>query len=149
METLGLTGQPTLQRFERLLQGLDPHTGEQLTALLVEDRIPCWDFTASMPNGYTMALEGGDERVRDIVWEAGKAAMNDVQGFATTRVRKGGMDADRRTGNLGYLGVEHPDTRPTKEDGMPDWDRHTHFIVPNLTFDKVEGEWTAITTVAG
>ena len=56
-------------------------------------------------------------------------AMEDVEALATTRVRKGGKDADRVTGNMVWLAVEHPDTRPTKEDGMPDWDRHIHFVV--------------------
>ena len=37
------------------------------------------------------------------------------------------MDADRVTGNLVWLGVEHPETRPTKEDGMPDWDQASAF----------------------
>ena len=34
-----------------------------------------------------------------------------------TRVRKGGKDADRVTGNMAWLVVEHPEARPAKEDG--------------------------------
>jgi conjugative relaxase-like TrwC/TraI family protein len=143
-ERLGLTGKPTLEQFQRLLNGLDPHSGQQLTAQLVEDRVPGWAFTASVPKGVTTALECGDSRIRDALWEAGNEAMEDVQQYAKTRVRKGGMDADRITGNMLWLGVEHDDTRPTKEDGMPDWDRHLHFIVPNATWDDVEKEWKAL-----
>ena len=61
---LGLTGTPEFKQFERLLHGLDPHTGKQLTALLTEDRHAGWDFTASLPKGVTTALEGGDTRIR-------------------------------------------------------------------------------------
>jgi hypothetical protein len=37
-----------------------------------------------------------------------------------------------------------PVTRPTRDDGMPDWDRHIHFVRFNLTRDDVEGEWKAV-----
>jgi conjugative relaxase-like TrwC/TraI family protein len=141
---LELSGTPTIEQFERLLKGLDPHSGKQLTAKLIDDRIPAWDFTASMPKGCTTALELGDERIREALWDAAREAMADVEKLATTRIRKGGMDADRVTSNLVWLAVEHPDTRPAKADGMPDWDRHIHFVVANLTHDEVEGEWKAV-----
>ena len=35
-----------------------------------------------------------------------------LEEYATTRVRVGGQQADRRTGNLVYYAVEHPETRP-------------------------------------
>ena len=79
-----------------------------------------------------------------LFWQAANEAMEDVEKQATTRVRKGGMDADRVTGNMAWLAVEHPDTRPAKEDGKPDWDRHIHFVVANATFDEVEGQWKAL-----
>src|SRR4051794_20548244 len=128
---LGLTGAPTLEQFTRLLRGLHPNTGEQLTALLRDDHLAGWDFTASLPKGATAALEGGDTRIPKIMREAGDEAMEDVQRYGMTRVRKGGMDADRLTGNMAWLCVEHAETRPAKEDGMPDWDRHLHYVVAN------------------
>ena len=141
---LGLTGRPELEQLQRLLQGLDPHTGKQLTAMLVEDRTPGIDFTASSPKGVTTALEGGDTRIQKALWEAGDEAMADVERYAMTRVRKGGKDADRVTGSMAWLVVEHPDARPTKEDGMSDWDRHLHYVVPNATWDDVEKQWKAL-----
>src|SRR4051812_15744042 len=140
-QRLGLNGKPTLEQFQRLLNGLDPHTGKQLTARLADDRVPGWAFTASVPKGVTTALEGGDSRIREALWDAGNEAMEDVQHYAATRVRKGNVDLDRTTSSFAYLAVELPDTRPTQEDGMPDWDRHLHFIVPNLTHDACEKEW--------
>src|SRR5438128_2456040 len=68
---LGLGEQPDYEQFKRLLQGLDPHTGEQLTAKLVDNRLAGWDITASIPKGVTIALERGDKRIHDALWEAG------------------------------------------------------------------------------
>jgi hypothetical protein len=59
-EFLGLSGPPDFEQFKRLIHGLDPHTGEQLTAKLIEDRIPGWDINVSCPKGVTTTLERGD-----------------------------------------------------------------------------------------
>ena len=141
---LGLTGTPTREQLHRLLHGLDPNSGGQLTAMLIDGRTPGWDFTASLPKGCTTAMEGGDERIHTMLWQAANEALKDVERYVVTRVRRGGMDADRLTGNMVWLAVEHPDTRPAKEDGKPDWDRHIHFLVFNGTWDAVEGQWKAI-----
>ena len=141
---LGLSGPPDYEQFKRLIHGLDPHTGEQLTAKLIEDRIPGWDATASLPKGVTTALERGDLRIRDVLWWAGRKALADMEELTTTRVRKGGRQEDRLTGNLLYYAKEDAETRPAKEDRMPDWDRHIHFVVFNLTHDAVEDEWKAV-----
>jgi conjugative relaxase-like TrwC/TraI family protein len=141
---LGLTGRPELEQFQRLLMGLDPHTGRQLSARLADGRTAGTDFTASLPKGVTSALEGGDTRIQQAFYEAGDEAMADVERYAMTRERKGGRDADRITGNIVGLAVEHPETRPVKQDGMSDWDRHIHYVVPNLTWDDEEKKWKAL-----
>ncbi|MGH7171012.1 MAG: MobF family relaxase, partial [Gemmataceae bacterium] len=141
---LGLSGPPDYEQFKRLIHGLDPHTGEQLTAKLIEERIPGWDVTASVPKGVTTALERGDPRIRQALWDAAREAMADLESTATTRVRKGGRQEDRLTGNLLWYAKEDAETRPAKEDKMPDWDRHIHFVVFNLTRDAAEGEWKAV-----
>ncbi|HEY7330671.1 MAG TPA: MobF family relaxase [Gemmataceae bacterium] len=141
---LGLSGRPDNEHFKRLIHGLDPHTGKQLTAKLIEDRIPGWDVTASVPKGVTTALERGDTRVQGVIRWAMRKAFDDIEQSATTRVRKGGKYEDRITGNLAAYAVEHPETRPTKEDGRGDWDRHWHLVVFNLTHDAVEDQWKAV-----
>lgn len=143
-ETLKLGDTPTLDQFKRLLQGRDPHSGKQLTAKLIEERIPAWDITASMPKGVTTLIECGDDRVLQLAREANKEAMADLERLATTRVRVGGRDADRITGNMAWLTVEHGDTRPSLEDGKPDWDRHFHNVVFNATWDALEGKTKAL-----
>ena len=144
---LGLTGTPTQPQLDRLLNGLEPHDGSQLTAKLVEGRTVASDFTARLPKGVTAMIEGGDERIRPIFWKVNTETMADLERYAMTRVRKEGMNADRVTGILAWLSVEHPDTRPTQEDGMPDWDWHIHNLVFNLTPDGEEdGQWKAAKT---
>jgi conjugative relaxase-like TrwC/TraI family protein len=138
MERLGVSDTPTEEQLSRLLHGLHPVTGKQMTALLTEDRLAGWDVTARLPKGVTQALERGDTRILSLFHAAGDAAMEDVQAHAATRVRVDGKEEDRLTGNLGYLCREHVETRPTKEDGMPDWDRHMHYLVANATWDPVE-----------
>ncbi len=141
---LGLCGRPDYEQFKRLIHGLDPHSGEQLTAKLIENRIPGWDVTASVPKGVTAALERGDTRVQGVIRRAMTRAFEDMEQAAATRVRQKGRYEDRVTGNLVAYAVEHPETRPTKEDGRADWDRHWHLVVFNLTHDGAEDQWKAV-----
>ena len=91
-----------------------------------------------------MVIEQGDGRVQDALWEAARETVADLERMATTRIRKGGQQADRVTGNLVGYAVEHAETRPVKADNMPDPHRHIHMVLFNLTFDKKEKEWKAV-----
>src|SRR5271157_4246729 len=150
---LGLEGPPDFEHFRRIARGLDPWTGEQLTARLRDDRIPGWDMTASIPKGATAAIEGGDERIVPALWESVREAAAMVERYATTRVREGGRQDDRVTGKMLYYAVEHPDTRPVEDESLPEdhkWrvmplpDRHVHVFIPNLTWDDEEKKWKAV-----
>jgi conjugative relaxase-like TrwC/TraI family protein len=150
---LGLEGPPDHEHFKRLVRGLDPWSGEQLSARLRDDRVPGWDVTASVPKGVTVALERGDDRIQRTIWQSGREAMAMLEAYATTRVRIDGQEEDRVTSNLGFYGIEHPDNRPTEDLSLPEdhkWrvmplpDRHLHFFVFNLTWDDVEGRTKAL-----
>ena len=151
---LGLAGKrPEFEQFARLIRGLDPHTGEQLTARLIDGRICAWDVTASVPKGVTMAAERGDSRIDGLIWASNRKAMADLQGYATTRVRVGGQQDDRLTDNLLWYSDQHMETRPEPdlslpEDHpwrlMPDPDHHIHNVVYNLTQDAAEDRWKAV-----
>ena len=141
---LGLEGAPDYEQFRRLIHGLDPWSGEQLTAKILDNRIPGWDVNVHCPKGVTMVIERGDGRVQDALWDAAHETVADLERVATTRIRKGGQQADRVTGNLVGYAVEHAETRPVKADNMPDAHRHIHLVFFNLTFDKKEGEWKAV-----
>jgi conjugative relaxase-like TrwC/TraI family protein len=150
---LGLEGPPDYEHFKRLVRGLDPHTGEQLTARLRDDRVPGWDVTGCVPKGVTAAAERGDERISPAIWRAMRLALDRVEHYATTRVRIDGQQEDRVTGNMLYYAVEHADTRPVEDEALPEdhpWrvmplpDRHIHAFIPNLTWDGVEDRWKAL-----
>ena len=143
-DMLGLKGPPDFEQFKRLMGGLDPHTAEQLTAKLIANRLAAWDVTACVPKGVTIALERGDDRIHKAIWASVEEAMDMVEDYATTRVRVGGQQADRRTRNLVWYAIEHAETRPVGEDNMPDPDRHVHIVIANLTYDDVEQKWKAV-----
>jgi len=143
-ELLGLDGPPDFEHFKRLIHGLDPATGEQLTAKLLDNRLAGWDVNVHCPKGVTLVIEHGDSRVQDALWDATRETVADLERFATTRIRKGGKQDDRLTGNLVAYAVEHAETRPAKDDRMPDPHRHIHVVVMNVTYDKAEHEWKAV-----
>lgn len=141
---LGLGTQPDFEQFKNLLQGLDPNTGEQLTAKLVDHRLAGWDLTASIPKGVSIALERGDTRIHEALWEANREAISEIETLVTTRIRKGGANDEKVTGNAIFFSFEHPETRPAKSDNMPDPDRHIHNVMCNITWAADEEQWKAI-----
>jgi len=68
--------------------------------------------------------------------------MVEMETAAQTRVRKGGKDTDRYTGNWIYAEHVHRTTRPI--DGSPDPQLHAHATVLNATYDSTEKRWKAI-----
>jgi conjugative relaxase-like TrwC/TraI family protein len=141
---LGLEGTPDFEQFKRLINGLDPHSGKKLTARLDDDRICGWDVNTHCAKGVTLALERGDTRIGEALWAATREAIADMESFATTRVRIGGGQEDRITGNLVGFAVEHHETRPAKDDKMPDPQRHVHVVLFNVTYDQEERRWKAV-----
>lgn len=70
-------------------------------------------------------------------------AMNFAESLAKTRVRIGGVEESRVTGNLLYLSVIHNDARPTGSQ-VPDPLLHAHNYIFNLTWDPVEQRLKAV-----
>src|SRR5436309_13454682 len=58
-----------------------------------------------------------------------------------TRVRKGGRDEDRPTGNMAWAEFIHTTSRPV--DGVPDPQLHAHCFAFNATWDAQERRWKA------
>src|SRR5258708_40368231 len=56
-----------------------------------------------------------------------------------TRVRMGGKDEDRVTGNMTWAEFIHTTSRPV--DGLPDPQLHAHVFVFNTTWDEEERRW--------
>jgi conjugative relaxase-like TrwC/TraI family protein len=153
-EDLGLAGVTRMEQFERLCDNLHPQTGERLTLRLKTTRTEVgpdgaeqehanrrvfYDFTFSPPKYVSIAaLVGRDQRIVEAHERAVKAAVEQLQTFASTRVRKNGQCADRTTGNIVAAVFRHDTSRAL------DPHLHSHCIVFNATRDAVEGQWKAL-----
>ena len=151
---LGLNGITTAAEFVRLCENLHPQTGERLTLRQKTTRTEIgadgkeresanrrvfYDFTFSPPKSVSIAaLVGDDSRIVEAHEQAVTLAMNQLQIFAATRVRKDGQCTDRPTGNLVAAMFRHDTSRAL------DPHLHTHCIVFNATFDAIEKQWKAL-----
>ena len=68
-----------------------------------------------------------------------RETMEEVQADMQVRVRKGGAQHDRPTGNVIWAEFDHSTARPV-EGLPPDMHRHKHVFVFNATYDPVEDE---------
>lgn len=138
--------------FLKLCENRHPQTGERLTQRVngsrrksdgsdaeTASRRVFFDFTFSPPKSVSVAaLVFGDRRIVDAHRAAVKLAVEELERFAATRVRQGGSNADRATGNIIAALFEHETSRAL------DPHLHTHCIVFNATHDAAEGRWKAL-----
>jgi conjugative relaxase-like TrwC/TraI family protein len=151
---LGLSGVTTEEQFARLCDNLHLQTGERLTqrhkttrteldaegnAKEAANRRVFYDFTFSPPKSVSIAaLVADDQRIVEAHEQAVTTALDQLQSFAATRVRKQGQCSDRTTGNL-VAAVFRLDTSRALDPHL-----HSHAIVFNATFDPVERRWKAL-----
>jgi conjugative relaxase-like TrwC/TraI family protein len=140
----GLVGEVREDHFERLAEGQDPTTGEQLvrhqapretknargdTVTTMEHRAG-WDATFSAPKSVSItALVGGDLRVREAHRESVRVALNALEPYAQARL--GGNRRPETTGNAIAALFEHDSARPVNGYAAPQL--HTHAVIFNLT----------------
>jgi conjugative relaxase-like TrwC/TraI family protein len=148
-EHFGLSGAVNREDFERLCEGQDPRTGEQLvrhvrphgrTNLYGDEiktgghRAGC-DITFSAPKSVSLAaLVGGDEGIKEAHAEAVIEALREVEKYI--QARPGGNAKAETTGKLLFASFEHDAARPDKRDGYAAPDLHTHNFTFNLTLTK-------------
>jgi conjugative relaxase-like TrwC/TraI family protein len=142
-EMLGLEGKIQESDFQALCNNLDPRTGQQLTARHNSDRTVGYDFNWHVPKGVTLAYAvGGDKRIEAIVERSVNETMVEMEAEARTRVRIGGKQEDRTTGNLIWGQFLHTTTRPDDK-GEVDPHLHIHCFVFNVTHDSKEDRFKA------
>lgn len=145
-ERFGLTGAVSREDFEKLAEGQDPITGEQLVRHVkphkrengygeeIETgghRAGC-DITFSAPKSVSLAaLVGGDERIREAHAEAVTTALHEIEKYA--QARPGGNAKAETTGKLLFASFQHDAARPDRRDGYAAPDLHTHNFAFNLT----------------
>jgi conjugative relaxase-like TrwC/TraI family protein len=97
-----------------------------------------YDFTISPPKSVSVVALYQDQRIVEVHNQAVRVAMNELEGFAGTRVRKSKQDSERATGNVVTACFRHDTSREL------DPQLHTHCVVFNATFDPVENRWKAL-----
>lgn len=139
---LGLHGDIKQADWDALCDNLNPQTGERLTARQKSNRTICYDFTFNSPKSLSILYSlTRDERLLDAFRDAVEGTMKDIEEEMATRVRKGGKNENRTTGNLVGGVYTHLTSRPV--DGIPDMHLHSHVVVFNTTFDNHEEKWKA------
>ena len=143
-ERLGLQPGEVVTRdaFLKLCDNLHPETGQQLTQTTIKDRRIFFDFQCAPPKSVSiLAVTMNDQRIIEAHKEASTLALRELERFAATRIRKGGIeDKDRLTGNLVGAAFMHTSSRAL------DPQLHTHFVLFNATWDKTEQRWKALQT---
>lgn len=141
-ELLGLTGEVDRDQFKDLAYNKAPGTDERLTSMNNDNRTVGYDFTFSVPKSVSLVYAvTKDKDILDAIEAAKTSAMESIEENAETRVRKGGKNEDRKTGNLIYATFTHDDARPVN--GIPDPHLHQHVFVFNATYDQQEEKWKA------
>ncbi len=145
---LDLSGAVKEADFLALCEGRNPVTGERMTARLnterreagrsVANRRVFYDFTLSPPKSVSILGLMQDDRILALHQQAVRDTLRELEKFAETRVRKGGADGERVTGNVVAATFRHDTSREL------DPHLHTHCVVFNATFDAHENRWKAL-----
>lgn len=139
---LGLQGDIKQADWDALCDNMDPGTGKQLTARQRADRTVGYDFNFHVPKSVSLLYAmTRDERILDAFRDAVDGTVHDMEAEMQVRVRKGGKNENRTTGNMVWGEFIHFTSRPV--DGVPDPHLHAHCFVFNTTFDKHEEKWKA------
>src|SRR3984957_18331791 len=88
----------------RLIDGKHPMTGEKLGGRVVKGARIAYEVTADMPKEGTLAFRlGGDKQIRADYDTSLSETLSEMESDMRCRVRKGGADYDRVTGNIVYF----------------------------------------------
>lgn len=140
---LGLEGRIRESDFAALCDNIDPRSGEQFTARHNSDRTVGYDFNWHVPKGVSLAWSlGGDQRIEELFERSVRDTMAEIEAEAKTRVRTGGRQEDRSTGNLVWGQFLHTTSRPDDQ-GQVDPHLHMHCFVFNVTHDPQENRYKA------
>jgi len=141
-ERLGLSGPVDQEAYFALCDNRHPATGQQLTPRLKENRRVGYDWTFSAPKAVSVLYEmSGDERILTAFQDSYRETLRQAESEMKTRVRAGGKNEDRVTGNMVFAEFNHFTARPVN--GQPSPHLHAHCFVFNTTYDSVEKRWKA------
>lgn len=141
-ERLGLTGDVTPEAFASLVENRHPGTEKRLTPRTKVDRRVGYDINFHAPKSLSI-LHGvtGDKELLNAFRSSVAETMEEMEKLAAVRVRKGGANGQRVTGNIAWAEFVHFTARPVG--GMPDPHLHVHAFTFNTSFDEAENRWKA------
>jgi conjugative relaxase-like TrwC/TraI family protein len=141
-ERLGLSGGISKGAWDAICDNRNPATGEKLTPRQKSDRRVGYDFNFHVPKSVSL-LYGltNDPRILDAARDSVNDTMVEMEREMKTRVRRGGRNEERTTGEMIWGEYVHFTSRPIG--GIPDPHLHAHCFVLNTTFDEKEGRWKA------
>jgi conjugative relaxase-like TrwC/TraI family protein len=151
-ERLGLRGRVQRTQFVALLRIEDPTSGKRLTARMntsrqengetVSNRQVGYGLVFGVPKSLSIYLAiTGDKVAESIARLAIEETMEAMEFEMQCKVRKGGLQEDRTTGEMLYSKFCHRDSRPINGLSDPHW--HVHCFIHNATFDPIEKRWKA------
>ncbi|MDB6111615.1 MAG: traI 3 [Pedosphaera sp.] len=139
---LGLSGGVTAEKFAAMVENRHPESGKRLTARQNVDRVVGYDLNFHAPKSLSVLYAlTGDKEILTAFRAAVAETMTEIEAQTTTRVRKGGHQENRVTGNLAWAEFLHFTSRPVG--GIPDPHLHVHCFAFNATHDAEEGRWKA------
>ena len=139
---LGLDGDVRQEEWDALCDNLHPKSGEKVTPRLKSDRTVGYDFNFHVPKSVSLLYAmTRDDRILNAFRDSVDETMQDIESEMSTRVRKGGKNENRVTGNMVWGEYVHFTSRPVN--GVPDPHLHAHCFAFNTTFDEKEQAWKA------
>jgi conjugative relaxase-like TrwC/TraI family protein len=132
---MGLTGPVSAEAFNRLSEGQDPSTGDQLVRhRIATDQAAAhragWDATFSAPKSVSItALVGKDERIVEAHQQAVQKGLDYLERSVNARI--GGNHPVEHTGRWAAATFQHDTSRPV--DGYSAPQLHTHAVFFNIT----------------
>lgn len=143
-ELLNLKGQVRQAEFEALCENQHPQTGKNLTPRTKGNRRVGYDLTFDCPKSVSLVYAyTQDEDILSAFRESVHETMLEVETDMQTRVRRGGKNEDRTTGNMIWAEFVHFTARPVSEKTTPDPQLHSHCFAFNATHDAEEDKWKA------
>ncbi len=139
---LRLEGTVDKLAFQRLCHNLNPKTRNPVTVRVRPKRIVGYDVKFSVSKSVSLLYAiSGDHAILDAFRAAVDETVREMESEIKTRVRRGGANSNRTTGNMVWAEFIHTAACPV--DGRCDPQLHAYVFVFNMTWDEEGGCWKA------
>lgn len=143
-DQLGLHGQVGRREFESLCENKNPRTGQKLTPRTKSNRRVGYDLNFHCPKSISLVYSHNkDDAILSAFQQSVRETMQELEADMQTRIRRGGKNEDRTTGNMIWAEFVHFTARPAEENTLPDPHLHAHCYAFNATYNQEEDQWKA------